>query len=210
MGQARGRPANAGRDRASEGPVPSAWVAELVRGLGAAGIFLLMVPESACIPVPSELTLMCAGFAVGRGWIALPVAVAAATAGNLVGSLIAYALGRWSLRLRLGRRAGAGLERSDSLLHRRGARAVFLARLMPLARTFISLPAGRARVPFGRFVAMTIAGCAVWSFGFILVGIAAGAGWQRLGPQLGTGLLVATLVVLAGVLVTRARRGGIG
>jgi membrane protein DedA with SNARE-associated domain len=191
--------------------VPEPWIAHLVGGLGAAGVFLLMVPESACIPVPSEITLMCAGFAVSRGLIALPVAVAAATAGNLVGSLIAYAAGRSSLRLR-GRtgRAVPGLGRADAILARRGARAVFLARLMPLARTFISLPAGRARVPLGPFVAMTVAGCAIWSAAFVAIGIAAGAGWASLAPRLGGALLAGTLLVVLAVLARGARRRGIG
>lgn len=63
---------------------------EAIQRFGALGVFLLMVPESACVPVPSEVTLLFAGFAVHSGWMSLPAAIAAATAGNLVGSLIAY------------------------------------------------------------------------------------------------------------------------
>ena len=73
----------------------------VVASLGPIGIFLLMVPESACVPVPSELTLMSAGFGVHQGWFAFPIAVAAATAGNLVGSLFAYGLGRNAVIARL-------------------------------------------------------------------------------------------------------------
>ncbi|HEY5262337.1 MAG TPA: hypothetical protein VIJ33_09505, partial [Solirubrobacteraceae bacterium] len=64
-----------------------------IEQFGALGVFLLMVPESACIPVPSEVTLLFAGFAVHAGWMSLPAAILAATAGNLVGSLLAYGLG---------------------------------------------------------------------------------------------------------------------
>ena len=65
----------------------------VIESYGALGVFLLMVPESACIPVPSEVTLLFSGFAVYQGWMSFPLAVLAATAGNLVGSLLAYGIG---------------------------------------------------------------------------------------------------------------------
>jgi membrane protein DedA with SNARE-associated domain len=190
--------------------MPEAWVAAVISQLGALGIFALMVPESACIPVPSELTLMCAGFAVSRGLIGLPLAVAAGTSGNLVGSLIAYAVGRWSLRMRPRGRAARGLARADELLARHGRRAVFLARLMPLARTFISLPAGRAGVRIAPFIVLTVAGSAIWSLAFELAGIVAGTGWSRVGPEVGNALLATALVGIAAAAAVRARRRGIG
>jgi membrane protein DedA with SNARE-associated domain len=91
---------------------------------GPLGVFALVVPESACIPVPGELTLLAAGFAVHQGRMAFAAAVAAATAGNLAGSLMAYALGRLSSRWRLWAWVQAGLRCCDSLLARHGARAV--------------------------------------------------------------------------------------
>ena len=74
-------------------PPPAAPMTALIQRFGPLGVFLLMVPESACIPVPSEVTLMFSGFAVGQHWMSLPLAILAATAGNVVGSLIAYAIG---------------------------------------------------------------------------------------------------------------------
>jgi membrane protein DedA with SNARE-associated domain len=158
---------------------------------GPLGVFLLMIPESACIPVPSEVTLLAAGFAVHQGWMPLPVAVAAATAGNLAGSLLAYALGRLTTRRRPWWWARAGLRRCDAVFARHGASAVFVARLMPLARTFISLPAGHARVGIARFTVMTALGCAIWAAGFVLAGMLLGAGWQAAGQWLGVPLLLA-------------------
>jgi membrane protein DedA with SNARE-associated domain len=67
---------------------------ELITSYGALGVFLLMVPESACIPIPSEVTLIFSGVAVQAGWMSFPLALLAATGGNLLGSLIAYAIGR--------------------------------------------------------------------------------------------------------------------
>lgn len=131
----------------------------IVTSLGALGVFLLMVPESACVPLPSELTLLFSGFAVHEGWMSLPAAVLAATAGNVVGSLLAYALGASGVM----RRAPAGrrlLAHGESLLGEHGTRSVFVARLMPLARTFVSLPAGARRVPLAPFVLVTAAGLA--------------------------------------------------
>jgi membrane protein DedA with SNARE-associated domain len=171
---------------------------------GLLGVFLLMVPESACLPVPSELTLLAAGFAVHQGQLAFAAAVAAATAGNLAGSLIAYALGRLSTRWRLWSWAQAGLARCGTLLARGGARAVFTARLMPLARTFVSLPAGHARIPLARFAVLTTLGCAIWASGFVLAGMLLGAGWQGAGAALRIPLALAGAAAV-GAIVLRVR-----
>ncbi len=169
---------------------------ELVRQLGAVGVFLLMVPESACIPVPSEITLLFAGFAVHQGWLAFPIAVLAGTLGNLVGSMIAYGVGASGVVAHV---PGARVivARWDGLLERRGNRAVFIARLLPLARTFVSLPAGVRRVPIWQFIGMTLAGCSIWATGFILVGVAAGNAWTAIDSIAGRLLLVVGLGILA-------------
>lgn len=175
---------------------------ELVRQLGALGVFLLMVPESACIPVPSELTLLFAGFAVHQGWFSLPVAVLAGTGGNLVGSLLAYALGASGVVAHVPGARGV-VSRWDGLLERHGNRAVFIARLLPLARTFVSLPAGARRVPVAEFIALTTAGCAIWATGFVLIGLTAGSAWTAVGSILGKALLAIGVGV---VLLTLSRR----
>lgn len=174
---------------------------------GPLGVFLLMVPESACLPVPSEITLLAAGFAVHQGRMPLVAAIAAATAGNLAGSLIAYALGRLTSRWRLWAWARAGLARCDLLLARRGAHAVFTARLMPLARTFVSLPAGHARIPVGRFIMLTTFGCAIWASGFVLAGMLLGTGWQDATHVLRIPLLLVGAAAAGGLLLkTRNRK----
>ena len=168
-------------------------------------VFLLMVPEAACLPIPSELTLLSAGFAVHQGWFSFPVAVAAATLGNLVGSSIAYWLGRAGLLTKLPRGGGAAVARCERLFERRGEMTVFTARLLPLARTFVSLPAGHAGVPFGRFVLLTVAGCALWSAGFILAGNLAGAGWRAVASTAGhISPALSALLVIA--IVARRRQ----
>ncbi len=177
----------------------------LIAQFGALGVFLLMVPEAACIPIPSEATLLFAGYAVAQGWISLPLAVLSATAGNVSGSLLAYALGASGLlgRVPVAQRIIARWER---LLDRHGARAVFVARLLPLARTFVSLPAGARRVELVSFIALTAAGCALWATAFVAAGVALGTAWTAVESVLGRVLLGLGLVVVAWS-VTRRRRG---
>lgn len=174
----------------------------VITRFGVLGVFLLMLPESACVPIPSEVTLIFSGVAVHQGWMSFTLAVIAATAGNLVGSLLAYALG--ASRLLSGVPVvGNVLSRWESLLDTRGTRAVFTARLMPLARTFVSLPAGARRVPLVPFVLLTTLGCALWAVAFIVAGRLAGAAWGEVSSLvgrvlLGVGLLLIALSVLHG------------
>lgn len=148
----------------------------LIETWGVVGVFVLMIPESAGIVVPSEVVLLAAGVLAGRGDASLPLAVLGGTLGNLVGSLLLYYAGVRSRTFApsAGSKAARGLARCDALLERHGDRAVFLARLMPLARSFVSLPAGRVGVPLGRFVVLTTLGCAIWSVLFVGAGALAG------------------------------------
>jgi membrane protein DedA with SNARE-associated domain len=174
---------------------------EVITRFGVFGVFLLMVPESACIPVPSEVTLLFSGFAVSQHWMSFRLAVLAATAGNVVGSLIAYGLGASGLinRIPVARKLE---ERSEHLLGDRELRAVFLARLLPLARTFVSLPAGARRVPLAPFTMLTALGCAIWAFGFIVAGALAGTAWHEVSGIAGK----ASLAIAGGVLALAALR----
>ncbi len=176
----------------------------LIERFGALGVFMLMVPESACIPVPSEVTLLFAGVAVYQGWMSFPLAVLAATAGNLLGSLLAYALG--ASRLLAGvPGARVVLVRWEGLFERYGTRAVFVARLLPLARTFVSLPAGARRVPLATFVVLTTVGCALWAAAFVLAGLLAGTAWSGVSSVVGRVLLGVGVVVLV-LSLSRRRR----
>jgi membrane protein DedA with SNARE-associated domain len=178
----------------------------LIESFGALGVFLLMVPESACIPIPSEVTLIFSGVAVHQGWMSFPLAVLAATGGNLLGSLIAYSVGASGVLARVPL-IGSLVRRWESLLERRGTRAVLTARLMPLARSFVSLPAGARRVPLAPFIALTVLGCALWAVAFVLVGLLAGDAWVALSSLIGRVMLAAGLVVLALTLLHQPRDG---
>lgn len=185
----------------------------LIAGAGALAVFALMIPESAGVPVPSEAVMMAAGFAVQQGHMELWMAIAAGTGGNIVGSLIAYWIGRRGLLKKLPGKFGAKTqERCEAMFATKGQRAVFFARLLPLARTFISLPAGHARVPLGDFVAMTAAGCALWSTLFVSAGLIAGEGWVALSATLdryALWIVAAVILVWWGARRLSSRRGSV-
>jgi membrane protein DedA with SNARE-associated domain len=181
-------------------------VTGLITRFGPLGVFLLMVPESACIPVPSEVTLLFSGFAVSEHWMGFWAAVLAATAGNVTGSLLAYAVGATRLADRV---PGAHVlvSRWERMIEHRGLRAVFLARLLPLARTFVSLPAGARRLPLVPFTALTAAGCALWAIAFVVIGLVSGSASSAVSGILGKILLgVGIVVVAAGLLLGRGPR----
>jgi membrane protein DedA with SNARE-associated domain len=161
------------------------WATDVVRDLGLPGVFVLMTAESACIPIPSEATMLFAGFNVHNGEYSLLAVTLVGSAANLVGSWIAYAVG-WFGRVELLERHGrwlhvsqAQLGRADRWFERWGAWAVFFSRMLPIVRTFISLPAGVARMPFWRFSLLTFAGCVPWVFMLAFVGDQVGARWHE-------------------------------
>jgi membrane protein DedA with SNARE-associated domain len=160
------------------------FAVQVVGDLGLLGVFVLMVLESACIPIPSEATMLFAGFSVAEGEYTLFMATAVASVANLVGSWIAYAVGRAGrvdLIERHGRKLGISpnhLETADRWFQRHGGKTVFFTRLLPIIRTFISLPAGVARMPFWRFSALTLAGCIPWMFMLTFIGVKAGEQWE--------------------------------
>jgi membrane protein DedA with SNARE-associated domain len=155
---------------------------DVVDAIGLLGVFVLMVLESACIPVPSEATMLFAGFNVSDGHYSLFAAVAVGSIANLVGSWIAYAAGYYGRidlleKQRFVHIRPADLQRADRWFERHGEAAVFFSRMLPIVRTFISLPAGVARMPFWRFTAFTVAGCIPWMLGLSFIGFKAGENW---------------------------------
>jgi membrane protein DedA with SNARE-associated domain len=181
-------------------------VVHTVLALGALGVFLLMVPESAGLPIPSELTLLLAGVAVGQGRMPWWAAVGAATLGNVVGSVLLYRLGRHSALKHRDGGVERALARCDRLFERHGDAAVFLARLLPLARSFVSWPAGRAGVPIPRFLLLTVAGCAIWAAAFVAAGALAGDGYAAVGGVVRDVTLGVAAALLLAAAVRRRRQ----
>ena len=164
----------------------------LYGAVGYAGVMLAMAIESAMIPLPSELILPYAGFLVSdpnqlepltRGHWNFWIVVVVATIGNTIGSLVAYAIGAWGGRPFLERYGKYLLirqheiELADHFFQRYGAATAFFSRLLPVVRTFISFPAGVARMPLGKFVAYSTAGAFLWSTLLVFAGQQLGSRW---------------------------------
>ncbi|CAN5436070.1 DedA family protein [soil metagenome] len=158
---------------------------DLIDAIGLAGVFILMALESACIPVPSEAIMLFAGFSVSDGHLTLVGIVVAGVLGNLVGSWLAYAVGYYG-RLELLEQNRfihinpRHLAAADRWFARNGDATVFFARMLPIIRTFVSLPAGVARMPFWRFTTLTLLGCIPWVLALGLIGRAVGDNWEQL------------------------------
>jgi membrane protein DedA with SNARE-associated domain len=156
---------------------------DIIDATGLAGIFVLMALESACIPIPSEAIMLFAGFNVSEGDLSMFGVVAAGSLGNLAGSLIAYAVGYYGRielldRNRLIHINRRHLEWADRWFERHGSATVFFTRMLPIIRTFISLPAGIARMPLGRFVVFTLAGSIPWVLLLAIIGREVGDRWE--------------------------------
>jgi membrane protein DedA with SNARE-associated domain len=161
------------------------FAVDVVNAMGLPGVFLLMLAESACIPIPSEATMLFAGFNVSNGEYSLLAAVTVGVAANVVGSWIAYAVGyfgRIDILEKHGRKLHvkpSHLAWADRWFERYGDATVFFSRMLPIIRTFISLPAGVAKMPFWRFTVLTAAGCIPWVFMLTFIGKQAGDHWDE-------------------------------
>jgi membrane protein DedA with SNARE-associated domain len=184
----------------------------LYGAVGYIGVMLAMAIESAMVPLPSELILPYAGFLVsdtsqvepltGQPWN-FWIVVVVATIGNTLGSLVAYAIGAYGGRPFLERYGRYVLirpheiELADHFFAQHGGATVFIGRLLPIVRTFISFPAGVARMPLGRFIAYSTAGAFLWSMLLVYGGTVLGANWVQIREALQPfDLLIAVGVVL--------------
>ena len=183
---------------------------------GYLAIFVLMLAESACIPVPSEL-IMTFGGALAAGAVPgtslnLAGVILAGTAGNVAGSYIAWAVGRY-LGLPAVRRVASGrwgrrlrfrehdLDRAVAWFGRYGGKAVLIGRVLPVIRTFISLPAGIAGMAPVRFGVYTTVGCLPWTAALATAGYAVGANWESIVSAFHGPTYIIAAVVLLGVVV---------
>ena len=195
-----------------------------IEDFGYLAVFVLMVLESACIPIPSEVTMLFGGAAANATFAAsLPghpqplnflVIGLMGTVGNLVGSLLAYWVGRAGGRPlieRWGRYVFLReheLDRAETWFGEHGEAAVFVSRLLPVVRTFISLPAGVAEMPLGRFTVYTFAGCLPWTFALAGVGYALGSRWTTVEKYFRPISIVVGILLVAAIawwLIRRAR-----
>lgn len=174
---------------------------------GYLALFVLTVAEAACIPIPSEITLGFAGYLASTGKLNLAVVIAVATLGELAGSYIGWSIGRFGGRP-LADRAGKyvlvthkDLDRAEAWFSRRGEPAVFFGRLLPVVRTFISIPAGLAEMNLFRFGVATAAGSLCWCSAIAIAGYELGSEWTKMTKGIAAaGYVLVGLAVIAFVV----------
>lgn len=191
---------------------------QLISQYGYLAVFVLMLAESACIPVPSEVIMMFGGaLAAGAVQGAHPALVgvfAAGVLGNIAGSYISWAVGKYAGQAairRWGRRVGIReheIDKATAWFERHGPVAVLIGRVIPVIRTFISLPAGFAEMPGGTFGLYTTLGAIPWTAALAIAGYALGANWEHVandfhGP---TYAIAGLLVIGLAVVIVRRRR----
>ncbi|MGH9300993.1 MAG: DedA family protein [Acidimicrobiales bacterium] len=179
----------------------------LISSSGYLAILILMVAESACIPFPSEITMLFGGYLAATGHLNLVGVIVLGTLGNLIGSYIAWAVGRTGGRVAVakwGRYVGLrthDVDRAEVWFDRHGESAVFFGRLLPVVRTFISLPAGVAEMKPGRFGAFTLLGCIPWTAALGIAGYELGGDWHKIVKYFSdvTYLIVVVVIVVVAI-----------
>ena len=164
-------------------------IEQIIGTLGYTGVFLIMLAENLFPPIPSEFVMPFAGFLAGRGGMDFWLAVFAGTAGSVVGAVILYYVGvfvgepalrafirKWG---RIWMVSEADLDRALAFFQRRGYIVVFIARVIPLVRSLISIPAGMGRMPILPFIALTTVGSFVWTLLLTYTGLVLGANWEE-------------------------------
>jgi membrane protein DedA with SNARE-associated domain len=200
-------------------PVPSAPVDAVfnlmerwVTSYGYVAIFLIMAAESACIPFPSEVTMLVGGWYAAQGRLEFLVVGAAGVLGNVVGSLLAYAVGRTSGRTLVDRYGRYLLiqrhdvDRAEMWWRRYGEAATFFGRLIPVVRTFISLPAGLAGMPLRKFTLYSVLGIIPWVFGLAWLGELVQSNWARLAGYFSLPTLVIIVALIAAAALWYVKR----
>jgi len=193
---------------------PGDWVRNTVSTGGYPALAGLILAENLFPPIPSELILPLAGFYVGQGEMTFILAVLAATLGSLAGALLLYAIARFGGRklvLRFGkvlRVKEQDLDKADDWFDRHGAPIVLFGRLVPGARSLVSIPAGLSEMPVAKFIALTTLGSTAWNCALIGAGWALGEHYEQVGGIVGPiGTAVVGACALAAlVLVLRAYR----
>lgn len=179
---------------------------------GYVAVFVLMLLESACIPIPSEVIMLFGGAlaggllsAGGHAHVGLVGIGLAGAVGNLAGALVAYAVGRAGgrpLLERYGRYlliSSDHLDRTEAFFARRGDLAVLIGRVLPVVRTFVSLPAGVAEMPLVRFSIYTLVGSLPWTFALAAVGYSVAANWDSVASGFTYASIAVALVVIAAI-----------
>ncbi|MGH3971759.1 MAG: DedA family protein [Pseudonocardiaceae bacterium] len=193
----------------------AAWVFSIIDRLGTAGVGLLILLENLVPPIPSEVILPLAGFRAKVGALNVWLVWPSATAGSVTGALVLYGLGRWLGYDRLYRLAGhtwfilasqGDIDRGERLFRDYGGKIVLFARMVPIIRSIVSVPAGVAEMPIPRFVLLTAIGSGIWNALFIGLGWYLGSNYAVIGGWLGPVSYVVLGMVVVGLVWLVVRR----
>ncbi len=196
--------AGASDDLPTEGV--AGWSVDVMERLGGPGAGLVIAAENLFPPLPSEVILPLAGFTASRGDFTLAEALIWTTVGSVVGAVMLYVLGalfgrdrmrNWALHTPLVKLSD--VDRAEAWFVRHGYKAVFFGRMVPIFRSFISIPAGIERMPVVAFLLLTTAGSAIWNAIFVLAGYWLGENWADVEPYAGTLQVIVIGAVLLGV-----------
>jgi membrane protein DedA with SNARE-associated domain len=189
------------------------WAIRIMETLGAPGAGLAVALENLFPPIPSELILPLAGFTASRGAMSLVGAIIWTTLGSVAGALVLYAAGALlgrdrtrAIAARLPLVKLSDIDRTEAWFARHGVKAVFFGRMVPLFRSFISLPAGIERMPLTSFLAFTALGSLIWNVIFVLAGYQLGENWRKVQDVVGVYQKVVVAVVLLAVAAFVALR----
>jgi len=181
----------------------TAWLISLVGTWGLLAIFVTMTAESAGVPISSEIVVPLGGALASQGKLNLVLVIAVASLANLTGSLIAFWLTRrYGERIvlsRLGRRLGLSrghLRLANRFFERFGLWAVFIGRLLPIVRTYISFPAGVSKIGYVRFILATLAGAIPWNFALAYAGYKLGQQYQTVAKDISPFVIPIAIVVV--------------
>jgi membrane protein DedA with SNARE-associated domain len=205
---------------ATESPGGLAGLAvDLMDRLGGPGAALLVGLDNVFPPIPSELVLPLAGFSASQGTMSLFMALFWTTLGSVAGALLTYYLGVWlgrdrvrALIARTPLMKGSDFDRTERWFAKHGTKAVFFGRMVPLFRSFISLPAGVERMAMWQFLLLTTLGSLIWNSIFVIAGYQLGANWHVVDQYAGVfqkvviGLVAAAVVVFVVVRVRGRKR----
>lgn len=181
------------------------WIIEVISNVGYLGIVLTMGIESACIPLPSEIIMPFSGYLASIGRFNLYLVSVAGAFGCLVGSILAYFVGIWGGRafiLKYGKYvliSHKDLQTAERWFGRYGDLTIFFSRLMPVIRTFISLPAGISKMNFSKFVIYTFLGSLPWCFALAYVGKILGENWQSIRVYFHNADIFIIILILLGI-----------
>lgn len=191
----------------------SGFVIHLIHSAGYFGIFILMMLNSALVPIPSEVTMPFAGYLTQTGTFSLPLVILIGSIGDLTGALVAYAIGYFleeTVILNLIKKYGKFILLSEheylkavNMYKKYGSGITFFSRLLPGIRTFISVPAGLSEMKLAKFVVFTFLGSLVWTTILASIGYYLGSHWDSIGPlynkfQL---VIIAAIIILVGYYI---------